>query len=337
MKYKVIFDTNSIRSTESLTSFLGGRSDLDRFAKLAEVVIPEMVIEEIKSQKKKYLHSKRDAFISNPFHLLRNLDRVETENFDVDNWVLELLKKEVISFTVISLSDDAILDEIKRFSLQNIPPFDRDSDKGFKDVIIYFTTLQYLNCLDDKKIFFVTKDERLALAFSKHERIQVIKDFDEFEKFNDSYFKGEYFINRLKELVDSKIVSESVDEIWLNIDENWVLRISCGDAIYFVEADFSSREIIEFTSVDFSVFFNELITSDAFRVTHSGVKSLMGYLKYLSDQQIQDLIKAASENDQIFSISTDEDVKGLFDTLYRAKYQIISEDLRVKYGKYFLV
>jgi rRNA-processing protein FCF1 len=41
---------------------LGGRNELKNFLKDADIVIPEIVIQEIKRQKKKTLESDRDEF-----------------------------------------------------------------------------------------------------------------------------------------------------------------------------------------------------------------------------------------------------------------------------------
>jgi len=73
---KVIFDTNFIRNTEP-KQFLGGRSELEKFAKVAELVFPDIVIEEIKNQKRRSLEKNKTSFLGNPFHWLRKLDLFE--------------------------------------------------------------------------------------------------------------------------------------------------------------------------------------------------------------------------------------------------------------------
>ena len=103
MKYKVIFDTNSIRNAESVADFLGGRAELERFLKVSEIIIPDIVIEEIKNQKRKHLISKRESFISNPFHFLRKINEEETKSFDIDKWITDLVDKESIPHTVIAI------------------------------------------------------------------------------------------------------------------------------------------------------------------------------------------------------------------------------------------
>lgn len=325
MKYKVVFDTNSIRNAESVADFLGGRIELERFLKVSEIIIPDLVIEEIKNQKRKHLISKRDSFLSNPFHLLRKVDEGDTKNFDIEKWILELADGESLPYLVISLTNN-VLEEIKKMSLGNLPPFEETSDKGFKDVYIYFTILEYLDTNKGEKIFVVTKDERLKMAFTDNTRVTVVKDFDEFEKQIDAYFRDEYFINRLKEEISENITAECISEIWLNAEGNWVIKLNCDETTHFVEVDFSSREIIDSTNFDFEVFVNELINSGSYSTTHSMVSSLNAYIKYFSDQEIADIIEASTENSQIYSIASDEDVKEFFLSVYKSKPQIVSDE-----------
>jgi rRNA-processing protein FCF1 len=326
MKYKVIFDTNSIRNAESVADFLGGRAELERFLKVSEIIIPDIVIEEIKNQKRKHLISKRDSFLSNPFHFLRKINEEETKSFDIEKWITDLVDEESVPHTVIFLTKDNVLDEIKKLCLANLPPFEENCDKGFKDAYIYFTILEYLECIDGENVFVVTNDDRLRMAFDNNPRVIVVKNFDEFEKYIDSYFREEYFINRLKEEVSGNITTDCIEGIWLNTNENWVIKILCDEKTYFVEVDFSTREIIGFTDFDFSTFVRELVNSGSFANTHSMISSLSEYVQYFSNQDIIDLIGASTENSQIYSISTDEDVKEFFTSLSESKSQIITDE-----------
>lgn len=335
MKYKVVFDTNSIRNAESVADFLGGRSELERFLKVSEIVIPDIVIEEIKNQKRKHLISKRDSFLSNPFHFLRKIDEDETKSFDIEKWILELAGIESLPYSVITLTIN-VLEDIKKLALGNLPPFDETSDKGFKDAYIYFTILEYLDNIEGENIFLVTKDDRLKLALNDNARVTVVKDFDEFEKHIDAYFRDEYFISRLKEEVSENITAECINEIWLNTEENWVIKLTCDETTYFVEVDFSSREIIDSTDYNFAEGVAGLIISRAFRSVHSYIETIKDYTQYFSDQEIKQLIEAATNNDQIYSIATDEDVKEFFMPIFKAKSQIISnEDVVAKFKQYF--
>lgn len=335
MKYKAVFDTNSIRNAESVADFLGGRSELERFLKVSEIIIPDIVIEEIKNQKRKHLISKRDSFLSNPFHFLRKVDEEETKSFDIEKWILALAGVESLPYSVITLTTN-VLEDIKKLALGNLPPFDEMSDKGFKDAYIYFTILEYLSNIEGENIFVVTKDDRLKMAFEGNARVSVVKDFDEFEKYIDTYFKEEYFISRLKEEVSENITADCIEEIWLNTEENWTIKLSCDQKLYFVEVDFSSREIIDFTDFNFTEGIAGLIISGSFSTTHYYIKVIEDYVRYFSDQEIQNLIEAATNNNQIYSITTDEDVKEFFVPIFKAKSQIIPDEIKTEFGKYFL-
>lgn len=335
MRYKVIFDTNIIRNAESISDFLGGAADLERFSKVSEIIIPDIVIEEIKAQKKRHLVKKRDAFLSNPFHLLRKIDEKETKDFDINRWISELIEKEKVSYSLISLSEKGVLEKMKRLCLDSLPPFEEGSDKGFKDAYIYFTIIEYLESNKEEKIFFVTNDNRLKEAFLLEDQIMVIKDYNEFEKYIDKYFREEYFISRLREEIDPEINDKNIEEIWLNVDENWVLKVRGENVVYFVEVDFSSKEIVDFTDFDFSKGITGIVASRTFGSVHLNIGLINSYLKYFSDEEIQTLIKAFVENDQIHSIKEDQDVKALFRTIYNTKSQIISQDLKDRFESYY--
>lgn len=326
MKYKVIFDTNSIRNAESVADFLGGRAELERFLKVSEIIIPDIVIEEIKNQKRKHLISKRDSFLSNPFHFLRKINEEETKGFDIEKWITDLVHEESVPHTVIFLTKDNVLDEMKKLCLANLPPFEESCDKGFKDAYIYFTILEYLESNIGESVFVVTNDERLRMAFNNNVRVTVVENFDEFEKYTDSYFREEYFINRLREEMSGDITADCIEEIWLNTNENWVIKILYDNKTHFVEVDFSTREIIGFTDFDFPTFVRELVNSGSFANTHSMISSLVKYVQYFSNQNIIDLIGASTENGQIYLISTDEDIKGFFTSLFESKSQIITDE-----------
>lgn len=331
MRYKVIFDTNSIRNAESEKQFLGGRSDLERFAKVSDIIIPDIVVEEIISQKNKHFSSKKAAFLSNPFHSIMGLDIDRTKNCDIEAFVLKLAEEEPIPYTTITMQDKNILTEIKDMCLRHSPPFEENSDKGFKDTCIYFIVKQYLERQEGEKVFLVSQDERLQLAFNNDDRIRVVENYDEFEKYIDEYFKDPYFIERLREEISPDIAPECYEDSWLNVEENWVIRLKCGENKYYVEVDFSSKEIIGSIDRDFSDPLSRLVSSGSFSSTHSSIEELKGYVRYLSNQDIQNLIKAACDNSQIYSISTDEDVKEFFLSLYEAKLQILSDEIRDRF------
>lgn len=324
---KVIFDTNFIRNTEA-KHFLGGRSELEKFAKVAELVFPDIVIGEIKNQKRKNLESKKDSFLKNPFHWLRKLDHDETRNFNIESHIAELEEKETLKYSVINLSDYSVLEKMKELALKKLPPFDAgdNTDKGFKDACIYFTTLEYLQSIPDKSVFVCCKDGRLKEAFQKHPNIIVVDSYDGFIKNSITRFYDDYFIEKLQSEIHADISKEHIIEYWININENRVLLIEVDSEKYAVEVD--AGEIVAFEKVSsYLATINSLINAGAFETTHAAIEKLTPYIHFLSDDEIVTILEAARTNEQIYWIISDDDVKQFISTLYESKKEMLSSDL----------
>ena len=224
---------------------------------------------------------------------------------------------------------------MRNMSIENIPPFEKDSDKGFKDAYIFFTILEYWSNNKSENIFAVTKDKRLKQALIEDKHIRVVSDFNEFEKYIDLYFKEQYFIDRLKEEIDKEIEFNWIDNIWINTEENWVLKLASLEKKYFIEVDFVSKEILVYTDFDFSKNISNLINAGTFSIVHDSILILKDFVHYFSNDEIQNLIKAATENEQIYWIATDLDVKDFFISIYKSKEQIFSEDIKEVFEAYF--
>jgi rRNA-processing protein FCF1 len=119
MKEKVIFDTNTIRSSPEADNFLGNRDELNCFLQDADIVIPEIVIQEIKRQKKEKLVNNKSQFFSNPLHKILDVNEATTKGFNVENYIQKLLEEEAIPFEVIDLKNNDVLPQIKNLALNN--------------------------------------------------------------------------------------------------------------------------------------------------------------------------------------------------------------------------
>lgn len=326
---KVIFDTNSIRNTEP-KQFLGGRGELAKFEKVAEIIFPDIVIEEIKHQKRKSLEKNRSSFLSNPFHWIKNLDRDETQSFDIESHIVDLVENEDLKYQVIMLTDYSVLGKMKELALKKLPPFEAgdNTDKGFKDAYIYFTILEYLQSISDKVVFVCTKDGRLKEALNEHPSIIVVQDYDDFIQNSITKYYDGYFIEKLKSDIHTDIEKESIIDYWVNINENHVLLIKINDEQSVVEVD--SGEIIAFGKVDdYSEKIKNLINSDSFASTHFEINKLNSYLHFLSDDEIIKILEATIDNGQIGSIISDDDVKQFISTLYEKKKGLLAPELEV--------
>jgi rRNA-processing protein FCF1 len=262
MSHKIFFDTNIIRNSEGPEYFLGGREQLERFKKVAEIMIPNIVITEIKNQRRKHFKAKRDSFFDNPFFKLMGLSQDRLSDEKIEKWIEQLEEKEKIEYTKVSVKDRDILPEIFELASNNLPPFEVDNDKGFKDALIYFTILQYVEENPTDQIYFICKDGRLGEAFKGNDSVRVFKDYEEYEKHQKDYFTDNYFIERLhQQLVEGHAYQEilnlpfldpsCIKSIKLDKELNWVIEIEIEGLKFIVEVDYVSKEIISILDLNF--------------------------------------------------------------------------------------
>lgn len=326
---KIILDTNSARCEPALEHFFN-RSELEQFAAVAEIYLPEIVIEEIRAQKEKHLSSKRQSFLENVFHKLRGVSEDETKSFDIKALIKTQEGSETVSYTVLKLTDFSILPLMKGLALNHKPPFDGSNDKGFKDAYIFFTVLEFLKSVPrNEQVFFVTKDERLDAAFSKVRRVRVVKDFDDFQRYRTGYFQEEYFVNKLQGEVDAEIKVGKIKDVWLNINGNWVVFVEKDIAEeYRIEVDFATKEIIGWTDTFLPVEINSFEQSSSFSATHAAIDILEPFIQYLSDSELVRIVTAAASNEQISWIATDEDLKAFINAILSKKANVLPTETR---------
>jgi hypothetical protein len=161
---------------------------MERFSALAEILLPEIVVEEIKAQKFKVLRAKADQLRESPFIEWLNLDISPINDEYIKEFIQKLFDEETIEYSIVPLKNKDILDDIKHLALRNIPPFEKESDKGFKDTCIYYTILQYLEENPKDEVFLLSAI-CLAKAFLNNPKVRVIKDYNEYIKFREGYFR----------------------------------------------------------------------------------------------------------------------------------------------------
>ena len=94
-----------------------------------------------------------------------------------------------------------------------------------------------------------------------------------------------------------------------------------------VEVD--AGDIVAFEKVlAYSESINTLINSGTFTTTHSAIEALNPYLHFLSDDEILKILQSTQQNNQIFGIANDEDVKQLLSNLYESKKELLAPDLK---------
>ena len=326
MKEKVIFDTNIVRNTE-INTFFGGKKELELFVQDADIIIPFTVVEEIKRQKRIALKSKKDSFISNPFHKLRGINEEDTKSFDIEAYIQKLLDEETIPFEIIDLKSNEVLPLIKELAILKKPPFEEadGTDKGFKDALIYFSVLEFLQEFPQKYVFVCAKDNRLGEAFKDNPSVFVVKDYKEFKQHSISQFFDEYFIERANEELCITIAKENIKEYWYNINDNKVVLIEFEEKEYVIETDSGEIENSCLRN-EYSAQIDALVITGSFDQTYELVDNLLTYTVFFNNEEILKILNASLKNDQIRWIIEEPQIKELLGPLFESRKEIIDDD-----------
>lgn len=328
MKEKVVFDTNIIRN-QDVNTFFGGREELERFTQVADIVIPETVIQEIKRQKRKSLDGKKNKFLSNPFHKILAVNESDTKSFSVNDYIEKLIGEESFIFEVIDIKNNDVLIKIKELAINKLPPFESgdNTDKGFKDALIYFSILEYLDEIPNKYIFVCAKDGRLKKALESHQNIIVVESYDEFKEHSISQFFDDYFLQKVSEHLDIVVITDSIKEYWDNINENKVLLIEVDEEEYVVEID--SNEIVNSAKKEeYKSEILSLINSGNFNTTDKCVEQLKEYSGFFDQVEIKQILEASYENTQIKWIIEKPTIKDFLGPLYLANKDLTENEIK---------
>jgi rRNA-processing protein FCF1 len=322
---KVIFDTNFLLE-KRMKNFFGKQVQLEKFSKVSKIIIPDMVMGELKERYKRDFQEEKNKFFKT---LLTNILSHNADEIDIEKSIQDLIEAEAVPYEIIDLKDTSVLFDIKKLALEKRPPFvgQNGSDKGFKDAYIYFTVLEYLQEIDDKYVFFVTDDGLLKDALKEHSNIYVVKDFDEFMKKSIASFLDNYFVEKLQSEVNSSINKDSITDYWISINDNHILYIELEDIKYIVEVD--SGEIIDYRDANsYKSILKGLIESTNFIDTIESIKILKSYINYFSDNDAVDLLVALVENSQIRgTVGAGSYTVDFMRALYEKKYQLLSSEI----------
>lgn len=199
MRPIVFVDTNVVDNRGSAQYFLGGRSDLEKISKRADIGLARVVYDELRRHICQYLTNQKDSFRKNPHRYLLNIEDDAIDNIDPKQLVDDIAKDEPIRYEVIDLIDkNKAYKEIYEHSIEGTPPFEKNGDKGFKDTIIAKTIDQYILANSGRKIFLMTRDDRLKEYFEENDRVLIIDNYDGFDKkYSDDKLLEEGAVERM--------------------------------------------------------------------------------------------------------------------------------------------
>ncbi|MBI2660561.1 DUF4935 domain-containing protein [Candidatus Woesearchaeota archaeon] len=269
-KYVIIIDTNIIRNSASEEwdnplSTIGIRAIFDFIKKHKlenEVIltIPEIVLEEILSQK---IHS-----INKDLEYLENLYEKYKQRFGLEGVDMPKYKSfNFYSFFKDKCSNfmqkhnldllkipDIKADEILKRCLQKKPPFQTETDKGFKDTVLWLSILHLSINNPDTRIILATED-KIFREVSLNQEIKLINNtgITIYQESNEivSQLSSELEVDkRFKERIDNvkaRVVNEKINFILNEITKDSKQK---GYTIYDLYKRYEI-ESYEFNSIQF--------------------------------------------------------------------------------------
>jgi rRNA-processing protein FCF1 len=330
MKEKVIFDTNFLFNKVA-SSFFGNREELKLFSNDAEIIIPEIVLEELEAKYIRMFDDEKGKFTKT---LLSHIVEHNTNEIIIENRIKELIDNEKIPYSVIGLSNYEVLPEIKKLAIKKYPPFENGegTDKGFKDAYIYFTVLEFVQNISDKYIFICSKDKRFKNAFEIHPNIISIESYRDFKQHSISQFFDDYFIEQINEKLEFNISKENIKEYWYNINDNKVVLIEFEGEEYVIETD-SGEIISSCNKSEYSALIDELVVAGSFNQTDELVEKLVSFTAFFSNEEILKILNASWRNNQISWIIYKPQIKELIGPLYSSKKELIESEEGLEFLK----
>lgn len=343
MSRPVVFvDTNKVENRGSVTFFFGGRSDLEKIAKRADIAVPRVVYDELHKHITSYLNGQLDSFKKNPYRHLLGIDDVGINTISHPDLIDALAQEEAINYEIIDLKDeDRAYKEIYVHAVEGTAPFEPKGDKGFKDALIAKTIDQYVELHPDRTVFLLTGDDRLKEYFVNNKSVTAIEDFADFDReYSEDKMEEGWLQDRVRDYLSEEwiIVGGSVKmkDQWLTIDGNivCVFRHS-DDSDVHVLVNANAREPESYTYTSVRQVVKELSEVASFQGAHSAVASVSEVLAYLSAEDAELIARSMIDNSQIYGIGSDDDIAEfaarIFSTLDESGYSTLAKEVNDRY------
>lgn len=294
----VFLDTNSINST-SFNALFGNRDALARLAEMARIVVPETVFSELLEHKKRHFFSKKDEARKNPLYQLAGIDTEPLEQIDYDELVSTMREECEIQFDIASIQNQAdAFAKIKELAIHNNAPFDKGSDKGFKDACIVLE-------IDDfrkqhpgaKEVLVISKDTRVADYYNDEPEVVCIESVKAL----------------LRRLPSDSAISDSDND---NLRDDKELPNQGNFQVSSGEIDLMATSLI-----------TELKTSGSFARTHNIVERFKGIdpagVGRLAGKEI---LRCCIDNYQVYYVLSDRDVRNFILPFFELYQDLLNDE-----------
>lgn len=206
MGVSIILDTNALYNSKfndfTEIKFINKIYDIvdfikeNNFRSRVKIIIPRIVADELLEQQLACYKNTVNNFFSNKFPMYNKSTSSIMEPKDYEEYLEDKLYNEIKGFEsedvkveIINISNDFKIENVIKRAIKKQPPFlgeGKESDKGFKDVILWETLLEYKHKNRFETILLCTSDK----IFKKREIFEEYKD-----TFNEDLIVSEMYSN----------------------------------------------------------------------------------------------------------------------------------------------
>lgn len=268
------FDTNVINSKSYMNELFGNHKLLERISDEYEIKIPRVVLDELIEHKRRQFEEDKNRILKSEIARTALLQTKKIEELKFCEIIENIQNKETIEYEVIEAQKaEDFFNHFYRRAVESRPPFDKKSDKGFKDACVASSVLSYLATHSGiEEVALVTGDTRLSEVFKHDKSVKVYSSVQELP------------LRRNKEN----------DEISNEISRK----------VNNTEIDIGSKPDGERIRAEVYKFCN----STSFSSTHSAVSALRKLGDPLTVVEKKSIINASVDNAQISYVLKDVDV-----------------------------
>jgi rRNA-processing protein FCF1 len=293
----VVVDTNAVNSV-NLRQLLGNRGELEAISKIADIKVPHVVLDELIEHKRRAFDQEIAQCRKSEVLRAMNVNLSALEELEFSTFEEALRLDQSIPFEVISLEDEqSVFRRVYPLVIHNKPPFEKGSDKGFKDACIALSAEDYAKNNPDVPVFLLTRDAMLTSYFNENADIQVIKD-----------------ANELRRFLVPVLATESVEPT----------LVAKGGSRPDTRATSETKGREQVLQL-----IGDLAASESFLQTHAAVRKLSKLKPQIDAELSVKLLRVSMNNNQVYSILRDEDVWNLLHPLFE-KYQSAMSDEEYK-------
>lgn len=245
----IVIDTNLLKSgstdfttvqfVNKLNDIVGEIESNDLYDRV-QILLPQIVVDELYEHQKK---SYNDKFASIKSCKFPSFEIIPHE--DYDKWLkeqfnvaIENLKSRDAKCLILDYPKNDILQNIIIRSIAKQPPFEgkeKESDKGFKDVIIWESVLEYKRTHITDTIIICSRDGRLCNDFLEDEYNKLFADKIYLLRLTDNSNRPIYDI--LSKLTDSKLrltFAEKLKQgIISRLTNDFIMTLYIGRPLFF--------------------------------------------------------------------------------------------------------